>query len=128
MVSWGTRDRFRPANEPPGVDAIYGSVNVSKFTRVRCPSCDTIYEVPVGQFDAVHNCTIMCPYDSTQMQLIPCPPSTASVRLLPQSADDMMERFSDYFYYCPNGSCPFLVENGYAFMQKRVQTEFLIGR
>ena len=107
-----------------------GPENATEYTRVKCPSCRQIVLVPWGHFDATHICTIICPYCQWQMQPIPTDPSTANVRLVPQSGVDMMmeQNFRRFFYYCPNSQCYYIQTNGVAYMQRRVLTELQVGR
>jgi hypothetical protein len=129
-MSYSPTGRFRFEEEEKGLGDVYGSYNVAEYTKVRCPVCHQIIWVPRGQFDTTHDCTITCPYDSVRMEPIPADPSAAKVPLIVKSADDMMtkDHYRLYFYYCPSSTCPFLVDNGYAYMQQRVQVDLLVGR
>jgi hypothetical protein len=119
---------------PLGEGAIFGIENVSDFSVIRCPVCGQLVWVPKGHFDTTHDCTVICPYSGDQMWYIPQDPSTAKDRngnpivLNPNSAPQWIESRKRYFMYCPNPTCTFIVEYGFAFTQRRVEVDFQVGR
>jgi hypothetical protein len=62
------------------------------------------------------------------MQPIPPDPSKATVRIVPQTAPEFVERFRRYFYYCANPSCWYYASNGVAFLSQKVVVDILVGR
>ena len=130
---WGFQD-FREPTE----DSIFGIENTAPFTVVRCPVCGAKVWIPRGHFDTTHNCTITCIYSGDQMWPIPGDPSQAKDRngnpIVLQGLDganassQLIEQFKRYFMYCPSPTCSYYLENGFAFVSRRVETEIQVGR
>jgi hypothetical protein len=130
---WAFQD-FRNPTE----GEMFGIENSAAFTIVRCPVCGLKVWVPRGHFDATHNCTLICPYSGDQMWYIPGDPSQAKDlngnRIVLQGLDganaseQLIEEFKRYFMYCPNSQCSFYVDNGFAYLQRRVEVEIQVGR
>lgn len=125
MSEYGWRFMDR---EQQGVTETYGYINASPWTKIRCPVCGAILWIPQGHHDTTHECTLMCPYCSQQMQPIPPEPSKTTVRIVPQTAPEFVERFRWYFYYCANPQCWFYQNNGVAYMSRKVVVDILVGR
>jgi hypothetical protein len=122
--------RFLTNDEEQGLDENYGSYNVAPFTKIRCPACGRTVWVARGQEDVTHDCTIICPHSGDEMLPIPGDPAQAKVRLVFGSNAEMAmdSKWVQSFYYCPSSSCPYFLQYGAAYMQKRVLTDILIGR
>jgi hypothetical protein len=103
-------------------------VNVSEFTKIRCPVCNAILWVPRGHNDTTHDCTLLCPYCTQTMLPIPPDPSQTVVPIVPKTAPEFIESWRQYFRYCANPSCPYYLSNGVAYMSKKVEVEILVGR
>jgi hypothetical protein len=110
------------------VDSYYGTVNVSPFTKIRCPVCGQILWVPRGHNDTTHDCTLLCPYCSQTMLLIPPDPSQAKVPLVVNNAKEFIEWWKRYFRYCANLNCSYYQSNGVAYMSRKVEVDILVGR
>jgi hypothetical protein len=111
-----------------GIDVYYGTVNVSEFTKIRCPVCGQILWVPRGHLDTTHDCTLLCPYCSLTMLPIPGNPALAQVPLVTKDAREMIEWHKRYFYYCSNPNCWYYQNHGVAFMSRKVEVDILVGR
>jgi len=130
---WAFQDFRNPAE-----GEMFGIENSAQFTIVRCPVCGLKVWVPRGHFDTTHNCTIICPYSGDQMWYIPGDPRQAKDQngnpIVLQGLDganassQLIEQFKRYFMYCPNSACSFYVDNGFAFVQRRVESEVIFGR
>ena len=130
--------RFQDFGREADVTGVFGIENVANFTVVICPVCRQRIWVPRGHFDVTHDCTLICPYSGDQMWYIPGDPSQAKDqmgnRIVLQGLDgadaskQLIEEFKRFFMYCPNSACAFYVENGFAFIQRRVQVDLQVGR
>jgi len=130
--------RFQDFGREADVYGVFGIENTANFTVVRCPVCGLRVWVPRGQFDVTHNCTLICPYSGDQMWYIPGNPALATdhtgAQIILQglggadASEQLIEEFKRYFMYCPNSKCSFYTQNGFAFIQRRVETEIQVGR
>lgn len=111
-----------------GVDAFYGTVNVSEFTKIRCPVCGQLLWVPRGHNDTTHDCTLLCPYCSLTMLPIPGDPSQAQVPLVTKNASEFIEWHKRFFYYCANPNCYYYQTYKVAYMSRLVEVDILVGR
>ena len=120
--------RFAPAKSTD-IGAAYGPTNAAEVTKVFCPVCHRPIWVPRGQFDTLHNCTIMCPWEANVTMKPIVNPAQTVPRILPQTATQLIQDgWKRFFYYCPSPKCPYLIANGVAYMQRRVQVDILVGR
>jgi siderophore synthetase component len=59
---------------------------------------------------------------------IPPDPSQAQVPLVTKNAQELVEWWKRYFYYCPNPTCWYYQNYGVAFMSRNVEVDILVGR